>query len=168
MPGYHSGSDYCWLALLRGSVFAVCLPKRRLSARLITSSKFVAPLHVPELANEDSDAMKQQLEALLRRETFDKWSARVAIEAPGRVPTDPVCVICFDDIGKSDQICGLQCLHIVHRKCFARLVARAFERCPVCQVGLTGSGGESKPSSPSRWIRDQIEMLAQTRSLEFS
>lgn len=73
------------------------------------------------------------------QETFRHWSQRVRSHAPGRVPSDPLCVICFDKILQEDQICGLDCLHIFHLKCFERLLEAGISKCPICQASLIKS-----------------------------
>ncbi|KEQ91072.1 hypothetical protein AUEXF2481DRAFT_516186 [Aureobasidium subglaciale EXF-2481] len=70
-------------------------------------------------------------------ETFGEWSQRNNELHPGRVPTDPLCVICIDTIEKADQISALPCLHFFHRNCFSQLLQARIGRCPVCQQAMT-------------------------------
>lgn len=84
------------------------------------------------------------------RETFRHWSQRIRPHAPGRVPSDPLCVICFDKILPEDQICGLDCLHIFHLKCFERLLEAGISKCPICQASFIKSKEDHvRPSEDS-------------------
>ncbi|KAF2453428.1 hypothetical protein BDY21DRAFT_124929 [Lineolata rhizophorae] len=120
---------------------AIVLPALFILILLVLVVMFNRAFLLPRIYRPESPESKakrrqqriSRLDKFVKSENFHEWCSKHTSERPGQfTTTNPLCVICLDEIEDSSQIRGLGCLHVFHQHCLDDWFARFNEFCPLC------------------------------------
>lgn len=92
--------------------------------------------------------------------TFKEWVASLKDFKTGRIPSNPICSICLDNIEPDAEIHGLACFHVYHRECLDAWIAAQHDTCPLCQRSVMGEEDEEQATKKRQHTRMMTMMRA--------
>ncbi|EED22438.1 RING finger domain protein, putative [Talaromyces stipitatus ATCC 10500] len=76
----------------------------------------------------------QKLESVAPTRSLEEWwpTVKESLGLSQGLENHFVCVVCFDEVERTQEIHELKCLHVFHKECLEKWYLRSHYTCPMC------------------------------------